>query len=59
MWRINGKLRLDVLGSDGVASVQATEHVFVQDKMRSHALPRVTTVGDKIDLGLSLTTTEK
>ena len=57
--QLNGRLRIDVLGGDGIASIQGVDSVEVRDVVAvTAALPRIVAPRDQFVAGVGLTLTE-
>ena len=57
--QLNGRLRLDVTGSDGRRSIQVSDELIVRERVAvTSSVPRTVTKGDKFQTGVGLTLTE-
>ncbi|WP_179888368.1 alpha-2-macroglobulin family protein [Marinobacter sp. LV10MA510-1] len=57
--QINGRLRLDVTGSDGRRSIQFSDELIVRERVAvNSSVPRTVTRGDRFQAGAALTLTE-
>lgn len=57
--QINGRLRLDVTGSDGSRSIQFSDELIVRERVAvNSSVPRTVTRGDHFRAGAALTLTE-
>ncbi|MEH6354541.1 MAG: MG2 domain-containing protein [Marinobacter sp.] len=57
--QINGRLRLDVTGSDGQRSIQFSDELTVRERVAvNSSVPRTVTRGDRFQAGAALTLTE-
>ena len=56
---LNGRVRIDVMGSDGASSIQGSAEVIVRDPIAvSSMVPRVAAVDDRFLAGVGLTATQ-
>ncbi|HEV8077064.1 MAG TPA: hypothetical protein VGP45_01630, partial [Marinobacter sp.] len=57
--QINGRLRLDIIGSDGHRSIQFSDELIVRERVAvNSSIPRTVTRGDRFQAGAALTLTE-